>query len=374
MARYHHRMAEVAASRASDVGVRSLWAGIVLVVLITVAHYATPPDAMRIHDLLTRLYYVPIVFVGARCGRRAGTGIAVLVALAFFPHLFTHLGGDPLEKNLNRSFEIVLWIAVGYLTGYFSDRERATREAAEASAQAAREAARGLVEAQAQLRQADRLATLGLLAANLAHEVRNPLASLKGIADLLRAAPASGDVRKELIDIIDQEVQRLDAVVGTYLESARPARDDGRSEVQAVVDGVRALLDAEARKRGVRISPEISPPDLVLPLAQDLLRQVLVNLVLNGLQAVGPGGNVWIRGSRTEAGAVLVVEDNGPGFPPELEGHEPRPFFTTRSHGTGLGLPIARGIVGSHGGTLRLENRPDGGARVVVSFGEGSKP
>ncbi|MCK6460748.1 MAG: ATP-binding protein [Planctomycetes bacterium] len=367
-------MAEAAASRTSDVAVRSLWAGIILVVLITVAHYATPPDAMRIHDVLTRLYYVPIVFVGARCGRKAGTGIAVLVALAFFPHLFTHLGGDPLEKNLNRSFEIVLWIVVGYLTGYYSDRERATREAAEASALAAREAARGLLEAQAQLRQADRLATLGLLSANLAHEVRNPLASLKGIADLLRAEFPAGHARKELIDILDQEVQRLDGVVGNYLESARPARDDGRAGLREVVEGVRALLDAEARKRGVRISAEVSPPDIVLPLAKDLLRQLLVNFVLNSLEAVGHGGTVWMRASRTQTGTDLVVDDDGPGFPRELEGQEPRPFFTTRSHGTGLGLPIARGIVESHGGRLRLENRPEGGARVVVSFPQEPKP
>lgn len=362
------------ASRQERAAIRALWAGIASVVGITVAHYATPPSAMWAHDVLTRLYYVPIVFVGARCGRRAGTGIAVFVGLAFFPHLFTHLGGDVLEKNLNRSFEIVLWIAVGYVTGHYADRERAAREEAEASAQASREAARGLLEAQAQLRQADRLATLGLLAANLAHEVRNPLASLKGIADMLRAEFPRGHARGELIDILDQEVQRLDGVVGTYLESARPARDDRRAELREVVEGVRTLLDGEARKRAVRVLAEISPPELVLPLARDLVRQVLINLVLNSLQAVGAGGSVWVRGFRTESSTDLVVDDDGPGFPPEIERHEPRPFFTTRSHGTGLGLPIVRGIVGSHGGELRLERRPGGGARVVVSFPREGKP
>ena len=351
---------------------------LLLVVAATLGHYLTPTSSPHFHDALRRVYYIPIALVGVRCGLRAGLGIAAFVAVSYFPHIYLHWGGEPFGPvNLNRSFEVILWLLVGLLTGLLSDREREAarlaereRRGAEQSALTARKATRSLLEAQEQLRQADRLSTLGLLSAGLAHEVRNPLGSLKGIADMLRDDYPEEHAHRELVEILDKEVGRLDKVVEAFLENARQKGSGGPSPVSPEVAAVAGLLEWESRKREVRIDSRVDPPELCVPLPADLLRQILLNLVLNGLQVLdGRGGKVRVLGWREGERTLLAVEDDGPGFPEALSGGEPRAFFTTRPHGTGLGLAITREIVESHGGRMSMKNKEEGGARVLITFG-----
>lgn len=357
---------------------RALALGLTLVAATTVAHYSTPSSLPQVHHILDRLYYLPIILVGLRCGMLAGTGVGVLVALVYFPHIFTHFGGHPVgPENLGRTFELVMWVVIGFLTGFLSDRQRearrqaeTARDEAEKNAQAARDAARDLVEAQEQILDLDRLAMMGLLSASLAHEVRNPLASLKGIADLLRKDLPADHPRRELVHILDEEVRRLDGVVGSFLDQARPSHEDGPASILDAAESLSALLAAESRMKRVRIEVSVTPRDLSLPMPLGHLRQALLNLGLNSLQAADSRGGViriaaWREGVRT----VLSVSDTGPGFPEPVVRGATRLFFTTRDRGTGLGLPIVRGIVERHGGTLLLENPPEGGARAVMTFG-----
>ena len=352
--------------------------GVALVAAITVGHYLTPTSSPQFHDAMRRMYYLPIVLVGVRCGMLAGLGIAVLAALAYFPHIYLHWGGDPLgAANLNRTFEVMMYLVVGLLTGSLADRERRARIAAEGAqaeaevrAREARDAAGALLDAEEQLRRTDRLATLGILSASLAHEVRNPLGSLRGIADMLGSEFPEGHPRRELIDIMDAEVRRLGAVVDTYLDSARSRPGSEPARVADVVASVLRLLAYEASRQGVSCEAAAVPAELTLPLDEELLRQVLINLVLNGIQArAGESGHVSIEAGSEGDRVFVRCRDDGPGFPGEVMGTDPRPFYTTHRFGTGLGLPIVRRIVESRGGRLLLENLLGGGACAEIVFG-----
>lgn len=335
---------------------RTFWLGLLGVTIVTLGHYLTPSSSPQFHDALRRLYYLPIALVGVRCGVRGGLTAATVAVVTYFPHIWTHWGGDPLgPENLNRTFEMLMWLIVGGLCGLLADRER--------------DAARSLVDAQDKLRQADRLATLGLLSASLAHEIRNPLASLRGIADTLRRDFPEGHPRRELVDILDEEVRRLNDVLDAHLEHARMRPGQGPAAVEPVAHAVLRLLQPESRKRNVTCTVTVEPPDLQVPVPEDLARQVLVNLVLNSLHAIDDAtGRVEIRADRAEGATEIRITDDGPGFPDGVLGEDPQPFFTTRGYGTGLGLPIVRQIVERHGGKLRLENRPAGGASACITF------
>ena len=104
---------------------RILAGSLLLVAIATLGHYLTPASALPWHDTFRRLYYLPIVMMGVRWGLKAGLGTGILIALIYFPHFYTHWGGNPLsDSNLNRTFEVIMWMAVGLLTGLLSDRER----------------------------------------------------------------------------------------------------------------------------------------------------------------------------------------------------------------------------------------------------------
>jgi signal transduction histidine kinase len=176
--------------------------------------------------------------------------------------------------------------------------------------------------------------------------------------------------RRELVEILDKEVGRLNKVVEAFLENARQKSGSGPSMIAGEVGAVTSLLEYECRKRKVRIGSKVEPDDLALPLPGDLLRQVLLNLVLNSLQVLeGPGGVVTVVAWRDGRLTLLAVEDDGPGFPAAIIAGAAGAFFTTRPHGTGLGLAITREIVESHGGQLAFSNRSGGGARVLITFG-----
>lgn len=359
-----------------------LWLGVAAIIAVSLGHYVTPTTAPQIHDALRRLYYFPIVLVAIRCGARSGLVVAFLAVVTYVPHLWTHWGGAPLgAQNFNRTFEMIMWVAVAGLAGVLSARERLARQIAESTRQraeeardAAEESARSLLDAEDRLRSADRMATLGFLTASLAHEVRNPLGSLRGIADTLYREFPAGHSRRELVDILDEEVRRLDGVVTHYLEHARSSPEPGPAEVREAVAAVCRLLNTELTNRRIATEVDVAPDGLTVAMPTDFLRQALLNLLLNSLAAIGDcSGRIRIHAREEEDGVTLVVDDDGPGFSDDVLGGNRSKFGETQRHGTGFGLPIVEQLVDSYGGRLTLANRSGGGARVTITIGGGSE-
>jgi signal transduction histidine kinase len=223
-----------------------------------------------------------------------------------------------------------------------------------------------LEEARARAERAEQLAALGRLAAGLAHEIRNPLGSIAGSIELLGMSPALSEEDRRLCGIVQREAGRLNDLVGDMLELARP-RPPALGEVEAVGLAKDVVLLASQSGRGTDVSVSYEGPDeLRLNADASQVRQLLWNLVRNAVQASSPGDEVRVRLARDDGGAILEVSDAGPGIPEEAKRKLFDAFFTTRSHGTGVGLAVVKRIVDDHGWTIRVESIDGRGATFSV--------
>jgi signal transduction histidine kinase len=232
-----------------------------------------------------------------------------------------------------------------------------------------REAEHERANLQQQLIHADRLATIGQLAAGVAHELNEPLGSILGFAQLAKKCPglpqsAAQDIQKIVTSsLYAREVIKKLMVFGRQV----PARKVRLSLNEVVEEGL-YFLEARCAKGGIRVVRDLAPdiPDINADPAQ--LRQVLVNLVVNAVQAMPDGGTLTVGTQASGSAVSLVVQDTGIGMTEEVAAKIFVPFFTTKgvSEGTGLGLPVVHGIVSSHGGSINVESRPGQGARFEI--------
>ncbi len=243
-------------------------------------------------------------------------------------------------------------------------------------AQAVRASAREAEEERADLerkfKRADRLASLGILAATLAHEVGNPLGSMKTALQVhLRQSELSPRTRT----VIERVVAEVDRLTSTLERIRGFARASAGTEVRVtpreIFQRICSLYDGEAHRRGMSLRAEGDAQDHVMVLCAERLEQALVNLVVNSLQAgraEGGSGEILLGATRADGELRLTVADSGPGIPPEVQGRVFDPFYTTKPDGTGLGLPIVREVARDLGGKVDLETRCPGGTRVTLSL------
>ena len=206
-----------------------------------------------------------------------------------------------------------------------------------------------------------RLASLGEMSAVMAHEIRNPLASLKGNAQLLARALPEGERPRAKADRVVDEAIRLESLTNDLLEFARTGAIQ-----REPVDPAPLLREAAAELDAARVDIAADRAPASWPLDPARVRQVLSNLLENALQASAGRvtASAWEEGGRL----IYTVRDDGPGIPPEDLPHIFEPFYTRRTRGTGLGLAVARRLADLHGGTLTARNHPDGGAELRVSI------
>jgi signal transduction histidine kinase len=220
-----------------------------------------------------------------------------------------------------------------------------------------------LKDHQERLVQSEKLAGIGRLAAGVAHEINNPLAVILGYVKLLQRK-AEGQLAEDL-GIVKDEAVRAQEIVEGLLDLSRPlAAAPEAVDLRALCDEAVARLTGTGRLAGAAV--QVMGAARVEGQPQKL-RQVLLNLIKNGAEAAGAGGQVMVRLAQiASGGAEVVVADTGPGLPAEAARRLFEPFFTTKPSGTGLGLAVSLGIVQAHGGTLAADSPPGGGARFTI--------
>jgi two-component system sensor histidine kinase PilS (NtrC family) len=223
------------------------------------------------------------------------------------------------------------------------------------------------------VRHADRLAALGRFAAGLAHEIRNPLGSIRGSVEVLRESLSPRGDDRRLMEIILRESDRLDGIIAEFLDFSRPpAPSRIETDLVGLVEEILLLLSHQPTgPSGVRIVRQYGDGTIKAPVDAGQIRQALWNLCRNALDAMPEGGElrVGIRGPDGDQrpGAVeLVVEDTGVGMTPDQVAQAFEPFYTTKPTGTGLGLAIVHRVVEDHGGEIRVDSRPGAGTRFTV--------
>lgn len=345
---------------------------VLLLLAITVLHYTTAVQKAHFHDIYRRLYYVPIVLGGLWFSLRGGVGTAIAASILYAPHVVFQWGHLP-TANPEQYLEILLYNVIGFITGFLTERENTQRlryqraaERLEESYGKLRKQADLILEIEEQLRRADRLSALGELSAGMAHEIRNPLGSIRGTAEILRDAFDPSDRRYEFTEILIREVDRLNRVVQDFLQFARPAPvERGSFDPEEALREVLALTAQQATKSGVEMH---LAGGSIPPVAgnREQLKQAFLNLILNAVQAMPGGGRLTISLGTENGQARIRFADTGQGIAPENLEKIFNPFFTTRQEGTGLGLAITHRIVQSHGGRLEVESRLGEGTTLTL--------
>ncbi|WP_437547265.1 HAMP domain-containing sensor histidine kinase [Sorangium sp. So ce367] len=325
------------------------------------------------------------------------TGIVALALLVFAYISMTHLVVRPIDAVSEaarrvaggaRDLEVPragarelaeLGASLALMTG----RLRADEESLRAKIAEIERYAADLKSAQERLVRSERLASVGRLAAGLAHEIGNPLAAILGLQDLLLAGGLTPAEERDFVERMKRETERIHKILRDLLDFARPAArgaaeagGDGEAghlpsgSVAEAIGDVVSLVTPQKAFRAIELERDVAPDVPAVALAHGQLVQVLLNLLLNAADAVPRvGGRVAVRASRgAGGGARIEVEDNGPGIAEAVRETLFEPFITTKEvgEGTGLGLAVCRGLVEAAGGTIGVERGADGGARFVV--------
>lgn len=344
---------------------------------IGVLHVVTPGREVFLHDTWRRLSYFPIAVGALFYGLRGGLFVALLNSIAFIPHLLHFMGQSPMTYR-SELIEVLLYFAAGALLGTLSSRERRLSEKyrsismqLEASLVRLKEDARALLRVEEQLRVSQKRAVAGELSSSLAHEIKNPLGAIRGAAEIiLDEAPEAGLSRK-FAGILIKETERLDTTLSGMLAMASNREAGGDEESRSlgeVMGHVKETMAIRLKDRAVRLTLSCAESAQGARVNGDKVSQVLINLVLNAVAAVGHGGQVAVTATCGEGACTLVVADDGPGIDAVLLPRLFEPFVSGRDDGTGLGLSISRRIAEGLGGTLVARNRDEGGAEFLFRF------
>jgi len=222
-----------------------------------------------------------------------------------------------------------------------------------------------------ELRRADRLRSLGELSAGVAHEIRNPLTGIATTAQLLREKLADEEDKIKYLSVILDEINRLDGIIKNLLLFAKPQKPNpSEGAVSSVVEAMVPLIEDKAKERGVKVRLINELNDDTCMMDSDQIKQVLLNIAINGIEACSDGGSLTISIRQAEEPSFIQIElaDTGKGIPDDVGDKLYNPFFTTKSNGTGLGLSISRKIVESHGGRIYHRSKPGEGTSFFVEL------
>jgi two-component system, NtrC family, sensor histidine kinase HydH len=360
--------------RVSPLLSRRLKIAVVVLLVITLAFFTwvTPPHAEVLHNILHHLNILPFMLAGLFFGWR-GALKTILLALALqAPSIHRHWYRAHLDAQ-DQIVELSTFGAAGIIAGALADRERMQRKKVETTKRELENVYTELRQNIERLKKTERLTAAGQLSASLAHEIRNPLASISGAAGILTRGQASAESRAECLDILTKESQRLNKLLTNFLTFARPRLPRFQATLPSeMIYSVAALAQHVAGEKGVSLEVEVPSDPREIDCDPEQIKQLLLNLLLNAIQATPNKGAVLIRAHFVARTLQIEVCDEGMGIAPEERDRIFEPFFTTKESGTGLGLAIAANIAAQHGGTLTCRANSGGGAifRMELPCGE----
>lgn len=322
-------------------------------------------------DGLASSYYLilllPLVSAATTLGPAGSAAFTVVCCAAYLSFI---LFIDPVRYQIDPDsrreifLRLIIFAATGYLTNTLAAATREQSRKFKSVAEQLAAANKSLSEAEAAMRRSERLAALGQLSAGLAHELRNPLGTIKASAEMLtRTVPGENEVAREVAGFISTEVDRTNLLVTRFLDFARPLQLRlAPAELTKVLDSAIANLDHNSPHYEVSVYKNYAPEIGTILLDADLMERVFYNLLLNAAQATAAGGAITVKTRRAAALAEISVIDRGSGIEPRHLESIFNPFFTTKPEGVGLGLAIVSKIVDEHGGKMAVESEPEKGS------------
>lgn len=342
----------------------------IFLVLLTVW---VPADYITAHNILHHLNFLPLMFAGMIFGARGAAWSALFAAAINAPAIARHWVEWPMDAK-DQIVELSIFSAAGLIAGFLADRERAQREKLEKTRQELERVYFELRSNIEKMKKAERLSAAGQLAASLAHEIRNPLASISGAAGILQRGSAPPEYLQESLDILQKESQRLNKLLNNFLNFAKPrAPRLQRTDLRELLLSVQSLAAHAALEHRVCFAQQDGHAQIEVACDPEQLKQVLLNLLLNAVDASPKNSEILIRAEALPAGAAIEVEDAGAGIANDVAEHIFDPFFTTKPKGTGLGLAISSMIVAQHGGSLSFSGNARGGTTFRLELPAGKE-
>ena len=344
---------------------RIFWIGLKLALCYLLIGYSG--DLQSSYWLLLAL---PVLSAATALGVGGTLIVSIIAASSYFS--FYLLFDRPANFYMD-SFDVsevvlrVVFLAmVGTLANALAEDLRIETQRSRRSAEQLSVANVQIQQAEEAVRRSERLAALGQLSAGLAHELRNPLGTIRGSAEMLtRSVSAENEVAREVAGFISSEVDRANSLITRFLHFARPLelRPD-TADLTQTID--RAVAGVERETPGIAIYKNYAPEIPPFAFDAELMERVLYNLVLNAAQATSPGGAVTVKTRAAGDAVEISVIDRGAGIDPKNLGSIFNPFFTTKAAGVGLGLAIVAKIVDEHGGKIAVESEPGKGSVFQV--------
>lgn len=335
---------------------------------LAVLHWLVPLSNVHLHSFLQHLVFVPIVLAGICLGWRGAILSTLFTGALLSPHILRTWRSHPVYA-MDMVLELPVFGLAGLVAGLLAERERGQRARLEKTKGELEDVYRELQQNVESLKRAERLYAAGQLSAGLAHEIRNPLASITGAAGILKRGHASFENNRECLEIIEKETTRLNRLLSGFLDFARPRPPRfQRVDLIPVLESVIGLAQHAGATSQIDLQLETQDPLPMLRCDPEQVKQVLLNLVINAVQSTDGPGVVSLQASRTGDRIRICVRDQGCGMSPGVRDCIFDPFFTTKENGTGLGLAVAAKIVEQHGGLITAENNPDRGTTFLVEF------
>lgn len=334
---------------------------IVLVVGLGSLHFFTDKEMSEAYQ---HFYYIPIILAGVWFGWVGGLIVSLMISMTYIFEIIV----SPFNV-MGLYSEILFYILSGVGTGFLVNMEKKQGQRLEKTAEELSKVYIKLQNTYEMLRQSDRLALLGQLAAGLSHEIRNPLGSIKGAVDILEDEVSKENKKYEFVLIIKDEIKRLNQLLTQFTRYAKPPELELRKvEINEMINPVISLISATAKQDNVKILTEMDnnlPPLLA---DSEQLKQVFFNIILNGVQSMPSGGNLIIKTARNNNHIEVSIEDEGIGIETEKLPKIFDPFFTTKENGTGLGLAISYQLVKKHGGDISINPNTKQGLTFCVKI------
>jgi two-component system sensor histidine kinase HydH len=323
------------------------------------------------------IYFVPVVTAALYCGPWMTLLWTLLSSAAYCSYLYPAM----LEYELTPeaigylALRVMFFFLAAMIVNRFAEQSRHQTALYRELAERLAETNRRLEQAQADARRSERLAALGQLSAGLAHEIRNPLGVIKGSAEMLtQKLQQSDELARELAGYISSEVNRLSALVTEFLDFARPLHVQPHpTDLTALLDRVLKTVADRWTGKPVAVARDYASNLPPIPMDESLCEHAFLNLVHNAYEAMEEnGGALRVEVTRATGndreGVEVRFTDTGPGVPEEMREEIFNPFVTTKKTGVGLGLSIVSKIVDGHHGSIRVDNRPHGGAVFTLFF------
>jgi two-component system sensor histidine kinase HydH len=310
------------------------------------------------------LLLLPVITAATTFGLLGALIFIVLTSIAYLTFLFfIH---DLGQVTIDLPLRVLFLFMVGNLANALAEDLRVQSESSRRNAEQLAEANVQIREAEEAVRRSDRLAALGQLSAGLAHELRNPLGTIRASSEMLgRSLQSENEVAREVAGFITTEVDRCNSLITRFLQFARPLQPRlEKADLSQTLDHAVAL--AERETSGIAIYKNYQPDIPPFPFDAELMERVFYNLVLNAAQASPPGGAVTVKTRAAGRCVEVSVIDRGSGIDPKQLDSIFNPFFTTKPQGVGLGLAIVSKIIDEHGGKIAVESEPGKGSVFQV--------